>query len=267
MMSILSFTSCCRLLAIDPKTFRRWLVQAQVPVHPDPLDARIKGITREHLFQIAAAHRRTLPDLREDQPLLPPTGSTVESPSPASPTIELFKALTTLSAQIAGLEHQLLLLTQQIQQIQQPLQEPAACIPAENALVASRAVSPASDATTVVSSSGVTDGRRKRAQVLPLVEYGVHGGYMVICPTQGILSLEPDSPEWFTWLETLSSFRFVGKLGRLTAHREVKRSPRAAWRAHREIRNQSYNHRLGQTECLTITALEQAATALQAHMM
>jgi hypothetical protein len=90
---------------------------------------------------------------------------------------------------------------------------------------------------------------------------------MVICPTQGILSLEPDSPEWFAWLETLSSFRFVGKLGRLTAHREVKRSPRTAWRAHREIRNQSYNHRLGQTECLTITALERAAAALQAHMM
>ena len=89
---------------------------------------------------------------------------------------------------------------------------------------------------------------------------------MVICPQHGLLTLEPDSPQWFAWLATLASFRFVGKHGRLTAHREVERFPRAAWRAHRQIRNQTYNLRLGSTECLTIAALEQAAAALQAHL-
>src|SRR5207244_5402929 len=57
------------------------------------------------------------------------------------------------------------------------------------------------------------------AQVLPLIEYGVQGTYVVICPTQGLLALEPDTPAWFAWLATLSSFRFVGKRGRFTAHR------------------------------------------------
>ena len=89
---------------------------------------------------------------------------------------------------------------------------------------------------------------------------------MVICPTHGLLALEPDTPAWFAELSTLSSFRFVGKLGRFTAHREVERLPRAAWRAHRSMRSHTYNVHLGSTESLTIAALEQAAAALQAHL-
>jgi hypothetical protein len=58
----------------------------------------------------------------------------------------------------------------------------------------------------------------------------------------------------------------VGQQGRLTAHREVERVPKGAWRAHRNIRNHTYNLRLGSTESLTIAALEQAATDLQAHL-
>jgi len=55
-------------------------------------------------------------------------------------------------------------------------------------------------------------------------------------------------------------------MGRLTAHREVERVPKGAWRAHRKIRNHTYNVRLGTTEHLTIAALEQAAAALHAHL-
>ena len=89
---------------------------------------------------------------------------------------------------------------------------------------------------------------------------------MVICPTHGLLPLEPDTPAWFAWLSTLSSFRFVGKRGRFTAHREVERLPRAAWRAHRSIRSHTSNLRLGLTESLTIATLEQAAATLDAHL-
>jgi hypothetical protein len=92
------------------------------------------------------------------------------------------------------------------------------------------------------------------------------GHYVVLCPKQGLLPFEPESPEWFAWLATLSSFRFVGKQGRLTAHREVERVPAGAWRAHRKIRNHTYNVRLGSTQALTIAALEQAAAALQAYL-
>jgi len=96
--------------------------------------------------------------------------------------------------------------------------------------------------------------------------YAREGHYVVICPKQGLLTLEPESPEWFAWLATLSSFRFVGNQGRLTAHRELERVPRGAWRAHRNIRNHTYNLRLGSTQSLTIAALEQAAADLQAHL-
>ena len=89
---------------------------------------------------------------------------------------------------------------------------------------------------------------------------------MIICPEHGLLTFEPDSTDWFTWLATRSSFRFVGQSGRFTAHRECKRVPGCAWRAHRQIRNHSYNIRLGSTETLTIAVLEQAAAELQSHL-
>jgi hypothetical protein len=102
--------------------------------------------------------------------------------------------------------------------------------------------------------------------VLPLIEYGSQGTYVVICPKRGLLPLEPDTPAWFAELSTLSSFRFVGQRGRFTAHREVERLPRAAWRAHRSMRSHTYNVHLGSTQSLTIATLEQAAATLHAHL-
>src|SRR5207244_10822764 len=82
--------------------------------------------------------------------------------------------------------------------------------------------------------------RPSSAQVLALVEYAGEGRYVVISPRGGLLPFEPDTPAWFAWLTTCSSFRFVGKMGRLTAHREVERVRNGAWRAHRNIRNHTY---------------------------
>jgi len=86
---------------------------------------------------------------------------------------------------------------------------------------------------------------------------------VVICPKHGLLPFEPDTEEWFTWVAEQDSFRFVGKLGRFTAHHEW-RVPRGAWRAHRHIRNRNYTVRLTPNPALTIAVLEQAAEALQA---
>ena len=108
--------------------------------------------------------------------------------------------------------------------------------------------------------------RASKAQVLALVEYAGEGHYMVISPRGGVLPFEPDSQAWFAWLSTCSSFRFVGKVGRLTAHREIERVRKGTWRAHRNIRNHTYNVHLGVTEELTIAALEQAAAALHAYL-
>src|SRR5260221_13233658 len=77
----------------------------------------------------------------------------------------------------------------------------------------------------------------KPAQVLPRVEYGAEGRYVVICPKQGLLPLEPDTTDCFAWVATQSSFRFVGKGDRLTAHHEAGRVPREGSRAHQHMRN------------------------------
>ena len=102
--------------------------------------------------------------------------------------------------------------------------------------------------------------------MLPLVEAAPQGHYVVLCPKHGLLALQPDTPAWFAWLETQSAFRFVGTQGRLTVHREISRLPNAAWRAHRKLRNHTYNLHLGQTQELTSAVLEQAAATLEAHL-
>ena len=89
---------------------------------------------------------------------------------------------------------------------------------------------------------------------------------MVLCPKQGLLPFEPESPAWFAWLATRCSFRFVGKEGRFTAHRECDRLPNAVWRAHRKVGNHTSNQRLAHTPALTSSVLEQAAATLQAHL-
>ena len=104
--------------------------------------------------------------------------------------------------------------------------------------------------------------RRKRPCVLPLVEYGTQGKYVVITPEQGLLDFEPDSPEWFAWLSTLTSFRFVGASGHLTVHRN-KCHPSWSWRATRSIRYRTHSLPLAPTESLTLAVLEQAAASLQ----
>ena len=104
---------------------------------------------------------------------------------------------------------------------------------------------------------------RGRRGVLPLIAYTATGSYVVICPTPGELSLLPDSPEWFDWLSTLLSFRFLGKLGRLSASRT---SGRPCWMAYRRIQDHCYNHGLGNTKRLTIAHLEQMAATFQSHV-
>jgi hypothetical protein len=105
----------------------------------------------------------------------------------------------------------------------------------------------------------------KPAHVIPRVEYAKEGQYVVICPKHGVLPFEPDTQPWFAWVAQQSSFRFVGKEGHFTAHHEWT-TPRGAWRAHRQVRNHSYNLPLAPNQHLTIAVLEQAAHALHAHL-
>jgi hypothetical protein len=108
-MTLIALTECCRLLAIDGKTLRRWLAQAQLPVQAHPSDARCKGLTGDHLLLLASAHHRRLAALPQQWPA--PTAPAETSPELSA---ELNMALQTLSAQhaqIAALQQQLADLT------------------------------------------------------------------------------------------------------------------------------------------------------------
>jgi hypothetical protein len=254
-MTFLSVADCGRHLGIDAKTLRRWLLQAQLPLQPHPSDGRKHGLSEEHLQLLAHLHHRSLSALREAEPATPPPAPSA-SPLPAD-LLALPETLVALQAQIAALQQQVTALTLLLQQpAQQPAVPAAAAAPQVTAATLTR---PASRSRPTAAAA--TKPPLKPTHVLPLVEASRDGHYVVICPKQGLLSLEPDSPQWFAWLATLSSFRFVGRHGRLTAHHEVQRVPNGAWRAHRHIRNRSYNLRLGLTQDLTLAVLVQAAAS------
>ena len=293
-MTIVSLTDCCRLLAIDAKTLRRWLSLAHLSVQAHPLDARLKCVTWEQVQQVAATHRRILPESSEQHfqaepsPLsTPPDGRSASVLAPvvsdvSAHIMDLTQQLGSLQAHVATLQHQLSLLTEQWQKEQQwrtshvsTFKDESLESSQDESLESSQDKSLESSQdkslefsqdkeSAPASTHSVSIDRRKHPHVLPLVEYGTQGKYVVISPEQGRLSFEPDSPEWFAWLSTLPSFRFVGQHGRFTAFRGYQCSPSTPWWAHRQIRNHSHKHRLGTTASVTIECLELAATSLQA---
>ena len=180
-MLFLSLADACRLLGIDPKTLHRWLAHAHLCLQPHPGDARKHGLSEDHLHLLARLHQRALPTLP------PETTAPVSAARPPLPT-ELLALPTTLGA----LQAQLTALQQQVADLTHLLQQHAhqPAIPAAPAQQAMAAKPP-----------------REPTHVLPLVEYGSQGHYVVICPKQGLLALEPDSSAWFAWLATQSSFR------------------------------------------------------------
>ena len=261
-MTFVSLADACRHLGIDAKTLRRWLAEAQLPFHGHPHDGRKKGVSSEHLQVLARLHHRSLAPLPQE----PPAPVADEGPPLPAALLALPETLGALQAQIAAVQQQVADLTRLLQQHAHPPAIPAA--PPQQARAVKHPPKPAPPAPRARSvASAVAKPPRKPAHVLPRVEYGKAGHYVVICPKGGLLPLEPDTPAWFAWLATQSSFRFVGKFGRLTAHHECVRVPRGAWRGHRHIRNHSYTLRLAPTQELTIAVLEQAAATLQAHLM
>ncbi len=250
-MTILSLADSCRLLAIDAKTLHHWLRLAHISVQAHPFDGRLKCVTSEHVQQLATTHRRLLPELSE------------------GPITQLTQQLGSLQAQVALLQQQLALLTEHLQKERQgctsvikafentsldkaaessldkaaessldKAAESSLDKPAESSLdkAAESSLDKPAESSLDKAAIPASIDRRKHPRVLPLVEYGVQGNYVVISPEEGLLSFEPDSPEWFAWLSTLPSFRFVGQQGRFT----------------------------GLTASVTIASLELAATSLQA---
>jgi hypothetical protein len=285
-MTLVSFTDCCAWLGIDAKTLRNWLRQANLAWAAHPKDARLKCLTREQVEQLATLHARPLPS-----PLSPPPARSFVAPAKPESEAQLLESslhLPTSSAEVdlrkrlACLETQMTLMQEQLAQLalcllgerevryEQRLKalearlpqklDPPACPPAPQAPVAKAPPQGPSTCGRPVHPAEL----RARSRLIPLIESGAGGTYVVICPQEGQLHLTLDSPEWFDWLARLSSFRFIGKQGRFTAYRKGRMSRR--WSAYRTIHQHDYQHYLGTTDHLTIDCLEQMAAKLQSYM-
>jgi hypothetical protein len=293
-MTTLPLAQGARLLGIHPKTLRHWLKQSHLPLVPHPGDARIKCVTQDHLQQVASLYGRQLqapgpPQTPSPVPVAPelrtqssPEGVVAPS-SPASSLsasslseADLLEKLTRLETKVAtqqeqlahlalallqererSMEHRITALESLMQQlVGRPLPDPP---------------SPETDHPSAVSAPKIRPliaaEQQARSRMPALIEYSPQGIYVIVSSQEGELHLVPDSPEWFEWLATLSSFRFVGKLGRFSACRDSEHGQQTrSWVAHRSMRGQRYKHYLGTTDHLTLTCLEQMAARLQAEV-
>jgi hypothetical protein len=283
-MTLLPVTTCAQMLGIHPKTLHHWLKEAKVPLVTHPTDARVKCLTEHHLQEVARLHDRSLPQ-RSD-------GAAESQEQAASLPDQLACSSSPIRAVEPDLMQQLTCLETRVATLQQQLTELALALVAERERTLERRIVTLETSTSQQMGNPPSFPQRQmalptlspatvplvprtlhpaelgpHARLIALIEYGASGTYVAICPQEGELALAPDSPEWFAWLASLSSFRFVGKSGRFTASRGSKHHrPTRSWRAVRSLGNHNYKSYPGVTEHLTVARLEQAAATLQAHM-
>jgi len=284
-MTTVPLATGARLLGIHPKTLRHWLITAHLPVVVHPTDARIRCVAQEHLLEIARRHSRPLPDLSSARALDGDTASAFLADEQAEPLpayqaepaslADLLQQLSHLQTQVATLQHHLLQFILELLQertgdseqwgrplealVSQPLQSLQAL--EQTDMTDPPARSPRLERRLLPAEV------RARSRVTALIEYGAQGQYVAVCPRLGVLSLVPDSSEWFDWLASLTSFRFSGPAGRFSACRASEKGQYTrCWAARRWFHGHDFWHCLGVTDRLTLASLVQAATALQARV-
>jgi hypothetical protein len=233
---------------------------ASLSMSPHPTDARIKCVTTEQIEHLADLHHRPL-DL--------PASSEISSPQAAP---DLLSRLSHLEAQVTLLQQQLAglaleLLQERTQRYEQRLHtlEEHIHVPRQQNIAVSPLQPASKPKDKQVKAPHVHPAKGRPRAILPLIEYGADGTYIVVCPQQGELQLIPDSPEWFAWLETISSLRFLGQEGRWSAYRSKGRAS-CCWFAYRRINGQQYTRALGSPHQLTIARFEQMAATLQSYV-
>ncbi len=271
-MTSLSFIECCHLFAIDPKTLRQWLVQSQMSLHAHPTDARIKCLTSEQVNVLANLHGRILKPEAEASGASPRPDEAERLISPAAvPDVGLQARLVQMETQVATLQAQLTDLALQLLQERQYTQQLSLARQAQFPLTGEQALASfAGSALSVPCQPAmppfVCHPTEKRSRLIPLIEYGARGQYVLICPEEGELHIAPDSPEWFAWLASLSSFRFVGQAGRFSARRGYNHRPNRGWYAQRAIHQKNYSKYIGVSENITTDRLEHIAAHFQSYM-
>lgn len=269
-MTSLSLAECCRLLTIDPKTLRQWLAQAQMVLHTDPANAKIKCLDVEQVETLARLHGRVLKP-EASTSAVSPESSQAQSQMALSglSDADLRARLAQMEAHIATLQTQLTDLTLQLlrereQRTEQRLRtlEAQLRLTSDEPLAGSALCVPEQQAMPPFACHPT----EKRTPLIPLIEYGARGRYVLISPEEGELSIMPDTPEWFAWLASLASFRFAGQAGRFSARRGYNRGPNRSWYAQRRIHQKNYSKYIGVSEHLTTERLEQIAASFQLHM-
>ena len=293
-MTPLSVADGARLLGIHPKTLCHWLKQATIPLAAHPADARIKCVTPEGLHQVASLHGRPLQSSVLGEAASP---SAVSSPVPArsgpeherEPAVEAgsfplspmheadqIQRLVSLETKMLTLQEQMTQLTLALLKERESAVEHR--LTALESLLQPLLARPVSAPPTPEAEQEPPGTRRVPRPLHPaeqlarsrrpaLIEYCAPGIYVIISSQEGELHLEPNSRAWFDWLATRSSFRFIGPVGRFTAHRGYKQGQQTLyWSASRCVRRHTYKHYLGLTESLTLASLEHTAARLQADV-
>ena len=243
------------------------------------MDARFRCLTWEQLQELATLHSRPLAsDCPTPNSVLP---AAFAAASPVLPQPQLFSPTSSepqesekeapLLNQLAALEAQVTLLQEQVTQLTQELLQERQlrseqCLatleellrPLRGVDLTLQTLQQTPEAKPKHSSKPPSPKPAKsRSHALsPLVEYTADGSYMILSPTDGELAFSPNSPQWFAWLSTLTSLRFVGQQGSFCLRR---RSGQQSWQARRVINGRRYDRRMGRTEDLTSAALEQMA--------
>ena len=268
-MATVPFTQVAHMLAVDVKTLRQWLKRESMSLHQSPTDARVKGLTSEQVQRLAHLHGRVLPasSTEEDHKL-----GEVVSQVPLAPShnADLPEKLARLEALVVSQQAQIAALSLQL--LQQRDQRLEHCLLTLEAFLTSAGVSLLQPQTPSVPSQQdelpeALDPRGQRARLIPLIELSARGSYVIICPKEGELHITPDTPEWFAWLASLSSFRFVGKSGRLSARRGPAPRSHHSWYAQRTIHQQCHCKYIGVSQYVTIALLEQIAASFQSYIL
>jgi len=273
-MTDVPFTQCCRMLTVDAKTLRQWLKHSNLALQAHPTDARVKCLTIEQIHLLAHLHGRVLQapleGLDPGDAIALESGKTESHMSPTTPADADFpEKLAQLEAQVASMQTQiaqlaLQLLQERQQRTEQRLLTLEALLPSNGEHPLQLPVLSAShQPETLEFPCHPTEKRTSRA---PLISFAADGSYVLICPKEGELSLTPDSQEWFAWLASLSSFRFVGQAGRFSARRGYNRRPTRGWYAQRTIHQQFHSKYIGVSENVTIDRLEHIAAHFQSYM-
>ncbi len=296
-MTILPVADSARLLGIHPKTLHHWLKEANVPLATHPRDARMKCVTEEHLQQVARLHGRPLPSAASSLPLdtasaplvtsqaiiqpsqineVEPASTASSLPAPYAPEADLIQKLICLETKVGTLQEQLAQLALTLlQERERSVEHRLTVLESLMQPLVGRQLSAPPTPEAEQEPPCTLRGPRPlhpveqlaRSRRPPLIEYCASGIYVIISSQEGEVHLEPNSRVWFDWLATLSSFRFIGPVGRFTAHRGYKQGQQTLyWSASRCVRRHTYKHYLGMTEGLTLANLEHTAARLQSDV-